>query len=76
MLKGYSSAEGVVVLGAAEDVEGAVAVAFPAGGGVGAPVRLGHVLRGVEVGFFANVGEPCVGDTVAVVGVGVVVAVG
>ena len=76
MLKRYSSAEGVVVLGAAEDVEGAVAVAFPAGGGVGAPDRSGHVLRGGEVCFFANVGEPGVGDAVAIFGVGVVVAVG
>ena len=76
LFQGYSSAEGVVVLGAAEDVEGAVAIAFPAGGGVGAPDRSGHVLWGVEVGFFANVGEPCVGDAVAIFGVGIVVAVG
>ncbi len=33
-------------------------------------------MRVGEVGFFAYVGEPCVGDAVAVVGVGGVVAVG
>ena len=33
-------------------------------------------MRVGEVGFFAYVGEPCVGDAVAVVGIGGVVAVG
>ena len=75
-LKRYSSAQGVVALCAAQDVEGTVAVDLLAGCGVGAADRSGRVMRVGEVGFFAYVGEPCVGDAVAVVVVWCVVAVG
>ena len=75
MLSDFSSEKVVCVVGT-QEVEHAVAVDFLAGWGVGIPDRSGGVMRVGEVGFFAYVGKPCVGDAVAVVVVGGVVAVG